>query len=124
MVSDWSADVWSSNRGTSTGDVTEAGGVANAIPGTPTATGDLDDTDVDNTADAWQVVSAPTASTLGYGNWTIDATGHWSFTLDNTNTTVQGLNVGATLTDTVTTHTRLDSSHVATMHNLVCIHQP
>ena len=34
--------------GTSTGTVLEAGGVANGTPGTPTATGDLLATDVDN----------------------------------------------------------------------------
>ena len=34
--------------GTTSGAVTEAGGVANGTPGTPTATGDLNSTDVDN----------------------------------------------------------------------------
>ena len=47
--------------GTATGDVTEAGGVANGTPGTPSATGNLDATDVDNTADAWQAVAAGAA---------------------------------------------------------------
>ena len=55
--------------GTSTGDVTEAGGVANGTPGTPTASGDLDATDVDNTADAWQAVAAGAASANGYGTY-------------------------------------------------------
>ena len=36
--------------GDTTGDVTEAGGVNNGTPGTPTATGDLDAADVDNPA--------------------------------------------------------------------------
>ena len=36
--------------GTTTGSVIEAGGVANAVLGTPTATGTLTDTDVDNHA--------------------------------------------------------------------------
>ena len=36
-----------------TGTVVEAGGVANGTPGTPTATGDLNSTDVDNPNDAW-----------------------------------------------------------------------
>ena len=36
--------------GTTAGSVIEAGGVANAAPGTPTATGTLTDTDVDNAA--------------------------------------------------------------------------
>ena len=34
--------------GATTGSVTEAGGVANGTPGTPTATGTLTATDVDN----------------------------------------------------------------------------
>ena len=36
--------------GASSGTLFEAGGVANALPGTPTATGDLLATDVDNAA--------------------------------------------------------------------------
>ena len=48
--------------GTATGTVVEAGGVANGTPGTPTATGDLNSTDVDNPADAWTAVSSPTAA--------------------------------------------------------------
>ena len=39
--------------GDTTGAVVEAGGVANGTPGTPTATGDLNFTDVDNPNDAW-----------------------------------------------------------------------
>ena len=38
--------------------VTEAGGIANGTPGTPTATGDLNSIDVDDPADAWQPVAA------------------------------------------------------------------
>jgi VCBS repeat-containing protein len=85
--------------GTATGDVTEAGGVNNAIPGTPTATGTLADTDVDNPANTFQAVSAPAATS--FGHYTVDATGHWSYTLDNTNLTIQALNTNsAPLTDT------------------------
>ena len=39
--------------GAASGTVVEAGGVANGTPGTPTATGDLNSTDVDNPHDAW-----------------------------------------------------------------------
>ena len=45
--------------GPATGTVVEAGGVANGTPGTPTATGDLNSTDVDNPADAWTAVGSP-----------------------------------------------------------------
>src|SRR5204862_5958884 len=49
--------------GTTIGSVTEAGGVANGTPGTPTASGTLTDTDVDNAANSFQAVAAGTAST-------------------------------------------------------------
>ena len=90
--------------GTATGTVVEAGGVANGTPGTPTATGNLDSTDVDNTPDAWTAVSSPTAAANGYGSYTLTASGVWTYTLDNSNATVQALNVGQTLTDTLHGH--------------------
>ena len=88
--------------GTATGAVIEAGGVANGTPGTPTATGNLNSTDVDNPPDAWTAVGTPTASASGYGTYTLTAAGVWTYTLDNSNATVQALNVGGTLTDTFT----------------------
>ena len=92
--------------GEATGTVVEAGGVNNGTPGTPTDTGDLNSTDVDDDpADSWEVISFPTASTNGYGTFTIDAAGVWIYTLDNNNTAVQALNVGQTLTDTFTVAT-------------------
>ena len=68
--------------GAANGSVTEADGVAN---GTPTATGDLNSTDVDNNPnDAWTAVgTTPTAS--GYGSYTLTAAGLWTYTLDNSN---------------------------------------
>ena len=50
----------------------EAGGVANGIAGTPTATGTLTDTDVDNTANTFQAVTTATRATSGYGSYTVD----------------------------------------------------
>src|SRR2546427_193922 len=47
--------------GTTIGSVTEAGGVANGTPGTPTASGTLTDTDVDNAANTFQTVAAGAA---------------------------------------------------------------
>src|SRR5947208_5496461 len=55
--------------GTTIGAVTEAGGVANGTPGTPTASGTLTDTDVDNAANSFQAVAAGTASSDGYGTY-------------------------------------------------------
>ena len=91
--------------GTTAGAVTEAGGVSNGTPGIPVATGDLTSTDVDNPNDAWAIVSAPIASTNGFGSYTLTASGVWTYTLDNSNATVQALNVGGTLTDTFTVTT-------------------
>ncbi len=89
--------------GTSTGTVVEAGGVANGTPGTPTATGDLLATDVDNTADAFQAVAAGAATTNHYGTYGVTASGVWTYTLDDTNAAVQALNdSSAPLTDSFT----------------------
>ena len=83
----------------------EAGGVANAAPGTPTATGTLTDTDVDNPPNTFTAVSSPTASAGGYGTFTMTAAGVWTYTLNDANSAVQALNVGDTLTDTFTVTT-------------------
>ena len=62
--------------GDATGTVIEAGGVDNGTPGTP----DRDrrpqlPTDVDNPSDAWTAVGTATASTNGYGTYTLTAAG-------------------------------------------------
>ena len=57
--------------GDATGAVIEAGGVANGTPGTPTATGDLNSTDVDNPGDAWTPVGRRPRRTSGYGTYTL-----------------------------------------------------
>jgi VCBS repeat-containing protein len=91
--------------GTATGDVTEAGGVNNATPGVPTATGDLNSTDIDNPADSWQAVAPGAASVNGYGTFQLSATGVWTYTLDDSNPAVNALNPVSTLTDTFVVHT-------------------
>ena len=91
--------------GAASGAVTEAGGVANGTPGMPTATGDLNSTDVDNhdrrLANSRHVV----AGHSGFGTYTLTAAGLWTYTLDNNNPAVQALNVGQTLTDSFTVAT-------------------
>ncbi|MBE0600111.1 MAG: hypothetical protein IH568_02245, partial [Burkholderiaceae bacterium] len=91
--------------GTSTGSVIEAGGAFNSIPGTPTATGTLTDTDVDNAANTFTAVAVPTLSASGYGSYTMSAGGVWTYTLDNTNPAVEALSAGQTLNDTFTVNT-------------------
>src|SRR4029079_17263885 len=57
--------------GATTGSVVEAGGIANGTPGVPTATGDLNSSDVDNPNDAWTAVGTATATASGYGSYTL-----------------------------------------------------
>ena len=80
--------------------MTEAGGVNNGTPGTPTATGDLNAADIDNSSDAWQAVGAGAATATGYGTYGVTAAGVWTYTVDDNNAAVQALNGLATLTDT------------------------
>ena len=88
--------------GTTTGAIVEASGIANAVAGTPSATGSLTSTDVDGVNNSFTAVSAATASVNGYGTYTMTAAGTWAYTVDNNNAAVQALNVGNTLTDTFT----------------------
>jgi len=101
--------------GPATGTVGEAGGVNNAIAGTPTASGDLYADDLNGAADVFQVVAAGAATANGYGTYGVTANGVWTFTLNNANASVQGLNVGGTLTDTFTVLAADGSSKVVTI---------
>jgi VCBS repeat-containing protein len=87
------------------GDVVEAGGVHNTMPGVPTATGLLTDTDVDNPSNTFLAVTCPQTSDHGYGSFAMTVDGHWTYTLDNGNCAVQALNVGQTLTDSFVVRT-------------------
>src|SRR5439155_1248365 len=86
--------------GTSSGSVVEAGGVANGTPGTPTATGTLTDTDVDNTPNTFKAEAPRAAKTNGYGSFAMTAGGTWTYTLNNANGSVQARKAAQTLTDT------------------------
>ena len=101
--------------GDSIGAVVEAGGVNNAIPGTPTDSGDLFADDVDDPDDTWEVVGTPTASANGYGTFTVTAAGLWTYTLDNTNAAVQGIPAGGSLTDSFTVATLDGTSQVVSI---------
>ena len=84
--------------GTTSGTVVED--VVTAI-----VTGNLNATDVDNPDDSWTTVGVATASDNGFGAYTIDATGIWTYTLDNAVTAVNALNIGQTLSDSFTVQT-------------------
>src|SRR5206468_3032237 len=85
--------------GTTAGTVTEAGGVNNATAGTPTATGTLTDTDVDKIGRASCRERVDISGADGYGNKKMTSGGERTDTLNNSNATVQALNVGQSLTD-------------------------
>ena len=102
--------------GDASGTVQESGGVNNGTPGVPvTDSGDLDSTDVDGTNDAWFVVSTPATSISGYGTYTVTAAGVWSYTVDDTNTTVQALNGVATLSDSFNVTTADGTAQLVTI---------
>ena len=93
--------------GTSTGAVTEAGGVNNATAGTPSASGTLTITDVDT---GQKALAVPATLAGTYGNFTLNATtGAWTYTLDNTKSATQALTAGQKVTDSLTV-TSLDGS--------------
>ena len=82
------ADDAPSFGGTLTGDVTEDGVLV--------ASGAIVVVD----ADAGQSALQPQAGTVGsYGSFSIDADGHWSYTLNNPAANVQGLAEGQVVTD-------------------------
>ena len=83
------------------GDVTEAGGTANGTPGVSMVAGSLDHTDVDsdNADDVFQEVAVPAASAMGYGTYTVTVDGDWVYMLDDSNSAVEALNSGQSLSD-------------------------
>ena len=81
-----------------TGTVVEA---TPANAGTPTATGTLTASDVDNPPNSFVAV-ASTATASGYGSYTMSASGVWVYTLNNSNGAVNALATGMFLIDTFT----------------------
>ena len=79
-------------------------------------TGDLNhiDVDFDNTDDLWEVVETPTASIEGYGNYTINATGNWIYTVNNNNV-ADAVSAGQELTDTFIAVTEDGTTQVVTV---------
>ena len=103
-----------------TGDVTgaavEAGGVANAVPGTPVATGDLfaDDPTVRTTTG--KRPSCRHRATMDTAPSTMTTAGVWTYTLDNRHLDVQALNAGgAPLIDSFTVLTAQGTPQTVTV---------
>src|SRR6185436_7201666 len=101
--------------GTSTGTVIEAGGVNNGTPGTPTATGTLTDSDVDDAPNTFQAVAAGAATAHGYGTYAVTAGGAWTYTLNNSHASVEALNGSQTLSDSFAVLTEDGTSRTVTI---------
>ncbi|WP_315141202.1 retention module-containing protein, partial [Achromobacter marplatensis] len=68
--------------------------------GTLVATGKIDVTDIDTTdTHTWSVNNSGKGT---YGSFSVDATGNWTYNLDNANKDVQGLKSGQSITETFT----------------------
>lgn len=84
------------------GSVTEAGSSNGS--GTPDVSGQLAVSDPDAGESRFDVVSNATRTANGYGTYVVTADGSWTYTLDNINTVVDALAVGAQLTDSFTVY--------------------
>ena len=93
--------------GTDTGTVQED---ISVVTNNISTTGTLTITDVDT----GEAVFTPETITGTYGDLTIDAAGDWTYTADNTQATIQALDSGEFLTDTIQV-----SSADGTTHNVV-----
>ena len=78
--------------GVTSGGVTESGSSNHG--GTPTATGQLTASDVDNTPNTFIAVENQTST---YGKFSITSEGLWTYNLDNKNTTVEALSSASDL---------------------------
>src|SRR5207244_2668538 len=65
--------------GTATGSVVEAGGVGNGTAGTPTASGTLTDSDVDNTPNTFTAAATLTPYTTLFRSYGMTAGGIWTY---------------------------------------------
>ena len=97
--------------GDTSGAITEQGGVNNGT-GAGSITGVVNATDVDSPSPSFTAVVAATATSGGYGTYTLTAGGSWTYTLDNSKAAVQALNVGEDLTDSFTVVTTDGTSKV------------
>jgi VCBS repeat-containing protein len=82
-----------------------------------TAAGDLNSIEPDNSADndKWLAVTTATASSKGYGTFTMTAAGQWTYSLNNGNAAVDALSTGQTLTDSFVVRTVDGTSQLVTV---------
>ena len=116
------APVVTSTSAAATGSVTEAGNLDDGAiaAGTPSTGGTLTSSDVDHGATAtW---SAATSVAGTYGTFSLDASGHWSYTLDNSRAATQALGEGATATEHFTARVTDDKGAKAEQVVTVTVH--
>ena len=101
--------------GDTNGAAVEASSVARAALARLSASGTLTSTDVDDAANTFTAVDTPTASANGFGTFTMTTDGTWTYTVDDSNSAVQALNVGDKLTDSFTVTTIDGTSQVVTI---------
>ena len=101
--------------GATDGAAIEAGGVANTSFVKLSATGKLTSTDVDDAADTFTAVDTPAASARGFGTFTMTADGVWTYTVNNSDSAVQALNIGDKLNDSFTVTTIDGTSQLVTI---------
>jgi len=107
--------------GATDGTAIEAGVVANttlgalSASGARSASGTLTSADVDDAPNTFTAVDTPAASAGGFGAFTMTADGVWTYTVDDSNSAVQALNIGDTLTDSFTVTTVDGTAQVVTL---------
>ena len=80
-----------------------------------TVTGTAQATDVDGEDNKFTAVTAPASVPGRYGSLTITEDGAWTYSLNNSNATVNALGQGATLTDSLTIQAADDTSTMLTI---------
>ncbi|WFU17268.1 VCBS domain-containing protein [Bradyrhizobium sp. CB3481] len=101
--------------GATNGTAVEASGVAHAAFARLSATGTLTSTDVDDAPNTFTAVDTPAASANGFGTFTMTEAGVWTYTVDDSNGSVQALNIGDKLTDSFTVTTIDGTPQVVTI---------
>ncbi len=99
--------------GTTTGTLMEDSGVNAA--GELEASGKLTVTDVDDGQNPTFIAQHAVAGSGGYGSFSIDANGHWTYTADNSNPKIQALKVGESSTDSIDVVTSSGETKTLTM---------
>src|SRR5258706_3565026 len=102
--------------GVATGWVTEDVAVTagNLVTGGALSIADVDQGQSNFTA------QAATAGSNGYGTFTLDAAGNWTYTANDSQTAIQQLGAGQSITDSFTATSYAHTSELNSLINIVC----